>query len=240
MTGLEVITRALRLIGVTSTGDPISSDDAADALQALRGMVDGFATQRLTIYSTNRTLFPLVSGQQTYTLGPGGNFNVPRPLWLQLGGIVFTNISPAAEIAFERPPLTDAQWGAIVVKSLTGACPVEWYLDGSFPLTNLSVWPIPNVGYLQIALYLPTAITGLSDLTTDTTFPPQYAEMLVYQLAIRLANDYQRQPSPGVVALAAEFLGNVKRANIEPIDLRCDDAVVRRPSSSRWNILVGP
>ena len=57
MTALEIVTAALRLIGVAATGETLSASESADGLQALQIMLDSWSNQGLMVYArTTETL----------------------------------------------------------------------------------------------------------------------------------------------------------------------------------------
>jgi hypothetical protein len=80
-------------VGIKATGEPLSAADAQDSLARLNKLVSSLRIQPGTVMAIERMAFPLVANQQTYTIGVGGDFNVPRPvnpaaitgagLWLQ-------------------------------------------------------------------------------------------------------------------------------------------------------------
>ena len=78
-TALDLITRALRLIGVVAEGEPVSADQGQTGLDGLNDMIDSWNAERQAIYTTTSNDFPFVLGQQSYTLGDGGDFDIPRP-----------------------------------------------------------------------------------------------------------------------------------------------------------------
>ena len=50
-----------------------------DAFAILNAMLDSWNTERLTVFSIKQHDQNLVPLQQTYTIGPGGDWNAPRP-----------------------------------------------------------------------------------------------------------------------------------------------------------------
>ena len=97
MTANELITRALKTVGVLASGETASSDDVADALVVLNNMVDTWATERLTIYTVARTAFDLSASTQDYTIGTGGTFNIPRPQWIVAASIITDKDAASAQ-----------------------------------------------------------------------------------------------------------------------------------------------
>lgn len=70
-TVLDIVTSALRKIGVLAEGETASAAQGTDALGDLNSLIDSNATDRLQIYTTKRVAFPLRDGVQDYLLGLG-------------------------------------------------------------------------------------------------------------------------------------------------------------------------
>lgn len=66
-------------LGIIGEGDELTPGMSSDMLGRLNRMVSGLQIQPETIPCIQRTLFPLITNKQTYTIGLGGDFNVPRP-----------------------------------------------------------------------------------------------------------------------------------------------------------------
>src|SRR5678815_5602303 len=75
----SIIAASMRDLIILGEGDEMTPPMANDALEMLNWMVSGWQIQSGTIPCIQRTLFPLVANKQTYTIGLGGDFNVPRP-----------------------------------------------------------------------------------------------------------------------------------------------------------------
>lgn len=228
MTAIALITRALRLIQVCSAGNPPTADEAQDGLTSLNALINSWAAMRLSIYFTSRSVYPLQIGVQDYTIGPGGDFDTARPMFIAGAGIVsFNNPLQPLELTFSHV-LDTQEWASIPTKAVYSALPTAMYYDYAFPLGGLHFWPIPNNLPVSVALYLPTAITGFDDFTTDVVLPPGYEDALLYSLAMRLYPEYGKSPDPVVVQMAASSLALVKRANIRLVDLISDPALRNR------------
>jgi hypothetical protein len=237
VTANELISRSLKTIGVLASGETASSDNVADSLVVLNGMVDSWATQRLTIYAVTRNVFDLSASTQEYTIGTGGTFNVVRPLSIQNASIILDkNASSIQKI--ELPitgPVTVSQWQDVAIKGTTSTYPNLFYYDRAWSagLAKISVWPVPNNSDVQLVLYLPTAVTKFADLTTSYTFPPGYEEALRYQLAVRLSVEFGSQLDQLTYQLAAESFADIKRANLGDETLGIDPAL--KTSGGRYD-----
>jgi hypothetical protein len=233
MTGLQLISSALRLTGCISPGDSIPNDEATDALEIANEMIDSFTAERLMIFSILRSTFTLVVNQQVYTLGTGGDVNMPRPPRIEQVSIIQ---QPLATQPLELPMaiLNYEQWQQIPVKNTPTNLPQAVYPDYAFPLINLNFWGVPTAPQ-QIALYTWTILTQFPDLITEIRYPQGYPEMLRYNLGIRLAPEWIGQPAnPWVIQYAAECKARIKSMNIVPMYLTCDPALVN-PKGGQYN-----
>ena len=75
----DIIKGAMRALGVLDKSEAPTSDEMNDALQALNMMIDEWSARRLMSTALTRLSFPLAGNQQSYTIGPGGNFNTTVP-----------------------------------------------------------------------------------------------------------------------------------------------------------------
>lgn len=238
MTGQALIARVGRLILGDGAGESPTPAECQDILTVLQAMLGQWATQRLTIHVTERAIFSLVATQQTYTIGPNGDFNHARPLFIDRASYLDTT-SAADPFEQEIQILDTQQWQRVAIKALPSPYPQGIYYDYAFTagLGNISFWPEPSDSTVDAILYLPTAITGFADLTTDYTFAPGYEDAIVFNLAKRVAPEFGRPITPDLNMLAAESLANVKRANIRLVELTTDPAIL--PRNRGWNILTG-
>lgn len=229
VTALDLIKRAMRSIGSIEPGEDPSADEATDFLVSLNNMIAEWGTENLTCFTTARTEYPLTSNVQAYTIGPGGAFNQQRPLWISTAGIISNN-NPQQPLELTLSILTVDQWQRTPVKNVASALPMSLYYDHGFVggLGTIYFWPIPSVTNLEVALYTPTALSEFSSLTTQYTFPPGYENAIRYNLAVAIATELAQEVPATVFELAMSSKGNIKRANIMPVDLRLDDGILSR------------
>lgn len=227
MNQTDLISAALVEIGVLSPGEALTAQDEQSASTVLSQMLDAWQAQSMYIFATARLVFSPVALKQVYTIGPGGDFNVPRPAKIQGFGIInLQNPIQPAELPVDE--LTAAQWRDVVVKNIPSALPQKVWDDQQFPLRNLSYWPVPNIP-VEFSIYCDVQLNSWPDYVTDVTFPPGYFEAIRYALAIRLAPSFgaAAMVTPQLLQLAKDAQEVVKIANVRIADLRCDDAIVR-------------
>jgi hypothetical protein len=239
MTGGDLINSALRRIGVLASGEVPSGNESADAQVILNDLMDAFGADRLMIFTVqSSTQVPLVL-KQVYTLGLGGDFNIPRPA--KITGMSVLNLANAVE-PLELPMdyhNDELRWAReIPVKNLTNNLPSVCYDDEQFPLRNLNIWPIPNVT-VNFIIYFWQALSQFIDLITQYSFPPAYARMLKWNLALELFGEFGGDPQkfPMIEKQAILSMAAVKAMNIRPITIGVDPALIA--DGENWNWLTG-
>lgn len=228
----QLIASSLRLLGVLASGESPSASEATDGLVSLNDLIDAWSTQSLLIPNIVADTLALVSGQQTYTMGAGGNFNVSRPMSIIRANIQLTNESPNVELPMQI--LTMEQYSGIILKSITSTFPLYLYSDNAFPLTNISVWPVPTDSENNLVLYSWKPLTNLASLTATPSLPPGYERALRYNLAVELAAEYGKQVPEVVAGIAQESRGDIKRMNGRPRYLQVDDAIRSNGETYNW------
>lgn len=216
-TALDICNGALKKLGVLAAGEVLSADDAGDALIALNGLLDQWASERLQIYTVTRTTFTITASTQNYSVGSGSTVNVVRPVYVNDIHFQDTSVSPVLEYGLNA--LTDDAWANLAQHTITSPYPQSFYYNPTFPTGTISFWPVPTSTTLQGVLYAPTAVPEFAALSTTVSLPPGYRHMLVTNLALELAPDYDRQPNPALVEAARNSMASVKRANFRLSDL---------------------
>jgi hypothetical protein len=204
--------------------------EEADSFDVLNEMLESWSLNGLMITKIVREQFPLVPGQQTYTIGVGGNFDTSRPIELKNVGVVLSGVELPVEI------FNTQKWAAIESKSLQSTIPQAIFVDGSFPLDNYNIWPIPNAAN-DLVLYSKKVLTTFSTAGETIELPPGYARAIRYNLAMELAPEFGRDPSALVAITAKETKEEIQRNNIEPSYLTSD--VFGLANRKTFNILTG-
>jgi len=218
-TANQLLTRALKLMGVLAGNDVMPADVAEDSLVILNGLLDGFATQQLAMPATAREVFDYTAGTNTYLIGPGATWDTTRPTTIEFAAVLSSTASPSFEIAMGL--LDDQSYQAISIKDLEMTFPVQLYYNATNEATGtIFVWGTPtDASNYQQVLYTPIALTQFSDFTTPVTMAPGYYRMLYYNVAEELGMAFQVPFRPDVHALAEKSLKDIKRLNLQQQDL---------------------
>lgn len=230
-TALDIINGSLRLLQVKSPDVVLQPEESNDALEALNMMVDSWSNESLMVYHMTKEPFTLTAAQASYTIGIGGNFNTDRPIAIEGATYTINSVDyPVNTVAYD-------DWAAVRLKSLSTIFPDYLYYDAINPLGVIYMHPIPSAAGV-LTLYCRKPFTQFTGLTDALVFPPGYARMMKYGLAIELAPEYQTTAGDDVKALFIAAKAGIKRVNKRPITSSIDPALFP-PRSRRFNIYKG-
>jgi hypothetical protein len=218
---IDLISSSARLAGILASGETLSGNETSDASLILQQMMDEWQADGLKIFTENINIFPFVLGTQTYTLGSGANFNMPRPAHIsRMGCQILSNPVQPSEVPITM--LDVDGWANVRVKNIAGSYPLFCYNDYAFPLMNLNFWVIPGLAS-NVVIYSWQPLTTWPDLsTTDVTFPPAYMQAIRYNLAVLLAAEFKAPQDPAIMLVANNSLASLKDLNLPAPILRCD------------------
>ena len=190
----SIIEAASRKIQVLGRGQTLSAQEAQNALEALNVLLGMFSAQAGTIVNNVRESFNL-NGATSYTIGIGGDFNTDKPVdvtaaFVRIGSTDYT-----------LKQINAAEYAAIGFKAITGI-PELFYYENNTPLGRIFLYPVaPSY---QLNIYSLKALTSFADLTTDYDMPEGMFDMLVYNLAVAIAPEYEKEAPPTVKQKARE------------------------------------
>lgn len=218
-----LIRRSLLTLGVLSSTEPMTADEAQDGLETLNALLASWATERLTLYHVPRVDVPLLPSQAPYTWGPGGDIPSPRPLRLEGavlrvdegGSVMDWPVAVLSQAAYEQ---------GIMLKALESTYPCAVYYETTYPLGTLHVYFVPQMPS-TLGLFPVVPLTGFASIDSVVTLPEGYERLLVYGLSVDLAPMYGKEVTPTLAGILAEAKSGVKRANTVSPLLGCDAAL---------------
>lgn len=227
MTPLRIIELSAKTAGILGVGQTLTGEDTADALDTLNMMLGQWAQKRWLVYHLI-DVSKLCTGAQSYTVGPGGDFDTVRPNRLEAAFIrqVSSQVDYPLSVLESRE-----DYNRISLKTLQSMPSYIWY-DSDYPVGTVYPWPNPTSDY-ELHLTLKAPISAFPDLVTEINLPPEYQEALMYNLAGRLRPLYQLPPDATVAALAAASLNTIRNANAQLPRLQLPADLV---GGSRYNI----
>lgn len=215
----DLIKSSLRLIGAIATGETPSPEESTDGLVVLNDMLENWSTETLSVWGQANEVFATVGGQATYTIGPGGDFNTVRPVYIDGAYCTFGGVD------FPVTPIPQLQYNDISLKSMQQPIPERMLYVNDAPLGLITLWPVPSQA-IPLVLSTGQVLTNPVTLATVLTGPPGFTKALRFCLAVELAPEFGIEASATVIQVAADAKGDYKRANQVEVLSRCDDAVV--------------
>lgn len=234
-TANDLITRAMRALGCLGRTEVPSASEASDALTAFNAMLDSWSNEALASYVLGQISFPLVIGQQSYTIGPAlANITADRPLSIQ-----DAFIRDSSNLDYPMRIIPRDIWNDIGAKNISSQIPDTIFYDTTYPLGTIYVFPIPLIGY-SCYIYSSTNQVTFAGLTTVLAMPVGYERAYVLNLAVELMsagfpvllNDIGRQ---ALIKNASDSKANIKSTNISDVIASYDGAIVSRSYAS-YNI----
>lgn len=175
---------------------------------------------------------------QPFTFTTPGDFNIQRPLRL-LNGFTRLTTSGISQVDYPLQPISMDQWSAIGLKSQPGPWPKVVYYDGSYPLGTMYFFPQPSQGG-ELHLWTDNLFSEYLSLTTPVDLPQGYERFLKIALALELAPEYNKTPSPLLMQQYEQAKLAVKNLNAQAQSVATyDHAIAGRSKNDAGWILHG-
>lgn len=219
MTCQTLIKSAMRKMGILASNETPPVSELEDCLEALQLMLRSWAARRLLVFASTKESFNLVSGQASYTWGTGGTITTTRPHQI-LGAFVrdSQNIDHLVDI------ISEGQYRGYSNKTAT-ARPEVLFFHPLYPLAYIYLKPTPqDIETMWVDSMKPfTETSSFDDIASILSFPPNYEEPIIYNLAVRIAPEFGKTISAEVAAIATSGLDGLIMLNsgnqVEPISL---------------------
>jgi len=199
----SIITQALRKIQIGVGGETLADEYASAGVDALNTLIRTWAVDGVRLWLNETQTVTLVAGTSQYTLSP-------RTLE------VFQ--------AYRRSDGTDdipvriftrEEYSRLPNKTTTGA-PYAVWIDRRIGTSVATVYPVPTsaevASSMTLRLDVKRQIEDVTATTEEIEFPPEWLKALIYNLAVELAPEFNKQPSELVIMQAMESY-NLLRGN---------------------------
>lgn len=232
----NLITGALRLLGVVQANEVPTAGDIDISLDSLKALIDSYANNRLLVYDVSEEVF-VTTGAKTYTMGPGGDIDIERPLNIERA-FSRLNGDSMQQVDIPMQSLTYEQYSAISVKNTASTFGFAFYNDSNYPISNLTFFPIPAAGN-QISLWLRQPLLNFDNIDEPVSYPPGYERFFRFNLAIELAPEFGVTPSEFVTDNATSSRLTLEQTNSVPRYAVGDGGMIRNGNNRQWNYITG-
>lgn len=218
-----LIRLAFGALTLLSPGDSIDSHDEDDAFAILNMMLGTWSNKRRRALSSVEENFTLTIGQESYTIGTGGDFNTERPVKIE---DAFVRDSAGQDHPV-KIILDRAEYTRLIDKDIQ-ARPFALYFERLFTISrgNIILNRAPDAAE-TLYLIMWKNFAKFTSLTQEVVLPDGYEELIYSQLAIRLAAHYGKAISAELAAVAKDSADGIDTVNTEiPITISdCTEGV---------------
>lgn len=219
-TPVELINLALKQSGVLGVGQTASAEDTNDAFKILNMMLAQWQTDRALVYHLVDVSIPC-TGAQSYTIGVGGDFNVPRPDRISSAFVRQLVQAVPNQVDYQLYIIKAREDYNRIALKRQGSWPEALFYDSGYPLGTLYPWSIPDSTFeLHLSLY--QQLQSFATVADLIVMPPQYEEAIMWNLAGRLRPMYGMQPDVTISRLASASLNTLQGSNTQIPTLTID------------------
>jgi hypothetical protein len=208
-TALQIIIDALDLTNAVGSDQTLTTDEVSKSLRAFNDLIEIFNTRNLAVYGAVNQTFNTIANQFVYTIGSGGDWSTTRPERINSPAYSVTNGVTSACTS-----MTQGEYNLIAYKAQTLPWPERYLYVNTFPLGTVTLFPVPSA-VVPVTFSIDNQITAISSAGASISFPPGYAMVFKYKLAVMLGDSFgvNIKDFPDVVSTATETFADICRAN---------------------------
>lgn len=186
----QVITGALRKLGVLPSGGTPTSAQISDASDALNAIVKAFQADGMPLWKINSTAFTVTSGTSTYVIGPSLTVNAPKPLRVIHAFYTVSGSVPVSMNVYNRYDFFELP----ISTTITGV-PVNLYYQPLRTSGSIKLWPTPSDSTTVITIHYQSPYEDMDAATDDFDFPSEWIMALIYNVAWALSPEFGVPPT---------------------------------------------
>ncbi len=215
-TAQTIVTSALKKAGIIGLGEVPGAEDLNDTFADLNDMLAQWQRDRCLIWHEVDVAFTS-TGAQFYTIGPGGNFNVPvRPDRIMGAYVRQLNVSTTNPVDYSiRVVEAREDYNRLTLKSGIFTIPELVFYDSAFPIGFLYPWPIMQTGIYALHVSLKDILAQFTTLITPVYLPAEYVAAMKWTLSQRVRASYRLPEDSGINKLARIGMSVLRRANAQ-------------------------
>lgn len=178
MTARQVVTRALKLVGVLQPHDPVEGVVMDDGIETLNLMLKSWQITGPQLWRATEGTITLVSATATYTLSP-------RPV--DVYECRYRNAS-GIDLPMERLNRDDHR--ELPQKSSAGI-PTTWYFDKQRDSSTITTWPVLATATTETLRYTyQRVIEDVTNANEHLDVPQEALDLVIHGLAVRMFAEY--------------------------------------------------
>lgn len=183
MTGTGIVTKAYQDAQVLAKEASLSAAQQADGMDRLNDILNFLQTQGMKLFLDLEQAVTLVLDQQKYSLMPGGDVSIAKPLEVKQA-----SYWDASDNSRDVDVISRQEWSMLSNRTASGSVN-QVYAETLYDRINLYVWNIPDTTAATgtLKLVLRTQVTDLTAIGDTLLLPPEWALPLRWMLAEELS-----------------------------------------------------
>ena len=201
-----------RVLHLHASGEDLSPSEMDDTIQAHAMMMAEWMSSGLIIYTPVSEDFPIVAGVQNYQIGEGvtaPNFDTVRPSGVHDNAF----IRDGSDTDYPVKLMGADQWAEKAVKYVSGP-PYFWYYRPDYPIGLIIFDTMPDKDY-TFFFDSEKEMAYITDPDTVISLPGYYLNAIKFNLALNIAPEYNKEPTPFLQRRAKETMAVVERRNAD-------------------------
>lgn len=229
----DIVTEAMKEIGAIAISEVPTEFEAQDGLSKLNGMIGLWQTESLMVYGRDVNVYIIAANQESYSIGPGGDIDTPRP-----NAIVDAYVRDTNNNDYKIYVTTNSEdYSDIVSKTVTSTIPTILYYNTGVPLGTIRLWPELSDSSYRLVLWTWTILSNYDTVNDSVVVPPGYERAIISNLAISLCARYGKTPMQTLVQEATMSKAQLKRYNTTVLTMGFDAGVTG--TAKVFNYLTG-
>lgn len=214
-TALTLIVDALIDIGVLADTEVPTAAQAQSALRKLNNMIDSWNIENLSVYGSTQHVLPLEPNKSIYTIGEGGDLDIPRPNNITSAAARQNGVPTTSQVDYPLYMMNAQEYQDITVKGLTSPWPnmAVWF-NPKYPLIECYVYPIPTGNDFSVIFWDSGILSNLT-LNQEVNFAPGYKRAITANLCSELAPSYGVQVPNDMKQIAISSKADIKTKNLQ-------------------------
>lgn len=181
----QVITAALRKLGVVPSGGTPSANQISDAASALNALVKVFQADGMPLWKIAPQTFTTVNGTSTYTAGPAQTINIPKPL-----KIIQALYTPSGGVNMPMNIYNRYDFNNLPQGSTITGLPINFYYQPGNTNGTIYLWPTPSDSTGVVTFSYQSMYEDMNSASDDFDFPSEWIQPLIYNLAWTMAPEF--------------------------------------------------
>src|SRR5215831_13033955 len=207
-------------MGLTPSGPDINN-----GLIRLNDMISQWRRNRWLVWHLVETR-KAMTGANSYTVGPGADFDVTRPDRLEAARITQNTPGPPNDVGWPMEVVQSYEdWNNVRLQHL-GSFPRWCFYDAAFPVGKVIFWPLPSSLYTG-SIITKEVLQSFPNLSATFAMPDEYLRAIRFNLQDEFISAYRLPPDENLSKRAVGALNVIRNANFQLGTLKMPTEIIR-------------